>query len=163
MTASRLPDRGRVLALDVGDRRIGVAVCDPLRLIATPLSVIHRAGLERDREAVRLCALQQEAVAVVVGLPLLPSGDRGEQAIKVETFVDEVVSQLGLPVVTWDESYTTLEAERLRRERPGRSSGRRSRIGIDADAAAVILEEWLRAVDSPQPSCSSPPARDEAP
>ena len=49
---------------------------------------------------VRLCALQQEAVAVVVGLPLLPSGDRGEQAVKVETFVADVVSQLGLPVVT---------------------------------------------------------------
>jgi putative Holliday junction resolvase len=98
---------------------------------------------------------QEEAVGVVVGLPLLPSGDRGEQAIKVEAFLQALRAALTIPVDLWDESFTTLEAERRRRVRGGRRD-KRTDLAIDAHAAAVILEEWLRAHEAPSLSAAIP-------
>jgi putative Holliday junction resolvase len=139
-----VPRAGRLLALDVGDRRVGVAVTDPLRLIATPLDVVERRTDDDALAAIVRLAREAQAVAVVVGLPLLPSGDRGEQAVKVEAFAAVLADRLGLPLGYWDESYTTLEAASRRRSRS--APGRRQRSDpLDAEAAAVILEEWLAA------------------
>jgi putative Holliday junction resolvase len=142
-----VPPAGRIAALDVGDRRIGVAVSDPLRLFARPVGIIRRSDLDSDVACVRDCLRREEAVAVVVGLPLLPSGDRGEQAVKVEKFAGALAGVLGIPIDMWDESYTTLEAELRQRER-GRRRDRRAAPALDAQAAAVILEEWLRVHES---------------
>jgi len=146
---------GRIAALDVGDRRIGLAVSDPLRLLARPVGVIRRRDLRSDLDSVRARLQKEEAVGVVVGLPLLPSGDRGEQAAKVDAFVLSLRVALTIPVDLWDESFTTLEAERRRHERGGRSD-RRPDLAIDAHAAAVILEEWLLAHEAPPLSAPTP-------
>jgi putative holliday junction resolvase len=141
----------RVLALDVGDRRIGLAVSDPLRLLARPLATHVRTGMVTDVAAI-LSVVRQEAVGhVVVGLPLLPSGDHGEQAAHVIAFMTDLAPALaaeGVPWSWWDESYTTLAAAARRRERGGRIG----RAGLDAEAAAVILEEWLRDADLASPA-----------
>jgi putative holliday junction resolvase len=132
---------GRTMALDVGDRRIGVAVTDPMGWFARPLSVLTRVGPRADMAAIAEIVAHWDVVRVVVGLPLLPSGDRGEQAEKSERFAAALERELTVPVELWDESYTTVEAEARRAARgvrPGRSAPE-----IDAEAAAVILEEWL--------------------
>jgi len=134
---------GRVMGLDLGSKRIGVAVTDPLRMFARPLTTISASGaLAADVEQVLQLAAENEARLIVVGHPLLPSGDRGEQALEAERFAEALSSAASLPVELWDESYSTLTAS----ERLAEAGSRRaaSRSGIDAAAAAVILEEWLR-------------------
>ena len=104
---------GRIVGLDVGDVRIGVAVSDPLRLIAQPHSVITRSNPEKDVAAV--CALigQTEAVRVVVGLPLNREGKPGPQAEKVLQFIEQLRTAVSIEIVTQDERFTTAAAQRM--------------------------------------------------
>jgi putative holliday junction resolvase len=135
----------RVMSLDVGDRRVGVALTDPLGLFARPLTTIVRSDARTDVLAVADLVHVWEATRLIVGLPLLPSGDRGEQACAVESFVAALTPVLDVPIEWWDESFTTIEASDRLRERGMHPD--RARQVIDATAAAVILEEWLRERD----------------
>jgi putative Holliday junction resolvase len=130
----------RVLALDPGTRRIGVAVSDELGLLARPVAVVERTS--RAADLARLAALVDELrpSEIVVGLPLLPSGDRGPQAEQSERFAELVGATLGLPVRLWNESYSTVEAHRRRSHRRRRNSS-----NVDAEAAAVFLQDYLDA------------------
>lgn len=134
---------GRVLAVDHGLRRIGVASSDPLGLFARPLTTLD--GRRRGHAAAEVArmAAALEAATVVVGLPLLPSGDRGPQADAAAAFAAEIEAELsaighGARVVLQDESHTTAAAA----ARAG-AARRAPRAGEDAAAAAQILEEWL--------------------
>jgi putative Holliday junction resolvase len=136
-----------VLALDVGDRRIGVALSDPLQITVRPLTTLEN----RPDAPGRIGALVEEwdVERLVVGYPRLPSGDRGDQARAVEAFVERLARCVAVPIEFWDESFTTLAAEeRLRRAGVG---VRRQKARIDAEAAAVILEEWLMEHRPPPP------------
>lgn len=149
-------DNGRLLALDVGDRRIGVAVSDPLRILARPVTTIQRRAAADVQAVVDLIA-EWDVAQLVVGLPLLPSGDRGEQARAVEAFVRRLEAAVAIPIVLWDESYTTeTAAERLRARGV---AARAAKALIDAEAAAVILEEWLRAHAEPVEAAEAPNER----
>ena len=130
-----------VLALDVGDRRIGVASCDPTGTLASPLTTIERRDEASDIEAVLALASEHEAAEIVVGMPLSMSGGRGPQARRVEAFTRALASLLTIPVQVVDERLSSVQAERLMRE-----SGRRpstNRPLVDAAAAAVILQAYL--------------------
>ena len=131
----------RVLGLDVGDRRIGVALSDPLGLTAQPLIVLERRGLAKDLEA--LCAMVQrhDVEAVIVGLPLTLRGERGVQAEKVASFSDALRRRVAVPVQFIDERFTTAQGERALREM-GASRGQRKRV-IDQVAAQLILQQFL--------------------
>lgn len=113
-----------------------------MRIIARPLLTLERTRVEDDVAAVAQLVAEWQAQTVVVGLPLLPSGDTGEQATRVQAFVRRLERMLDVPIALWDESYTTVEATARMRSR-GVSRGE-SEAGIDAEAAAVILEEWMR-------------------
>ncbi|MBI5419576.1 MAG: Holliday junction resolvase RuvX [Deltaproteobacteria bacterium] len=104
--------RGRLLGLDFGSRRIGMAVSDPLGVTAQPLPAIQRQGEKKDIEAVASVAGEHEVEGVVVGLPLLLDGGEGTQAVLARRFGEKLRERLGLPVVTWDERFTTAQAER---------------------------------------------------
>lgn len=140
----------RVLALDLGERRIGVALSDSAGVLASPYDVIERSG-DRDQDRARIAAVVDETGAglVVVGLPLGLSGSRGRAAEAASAEADVLAGLLGVPVETFDERLSTVEAERRRRERgprPKRSrplSGAQARQGIDAEAAAIFLEAYL--------------------
>ena len=145
-------DSGRILGLDVGDRRIGVAISDPDRRLAVPLRSIERDGRGSEREALAALVRSEEVLAFVVGLPLSLSGETGPQAESTKSFARELEASLGLPVHLWDERLSTQEAQRLvadggRRESGRRESGRRSRrastADIDALAASIILQAYL--------------------
>jgi putative Holliday junction resolvase len=118
----------KVLALDFGSVRTGVAVSDPTGTIARPLCIVERAaegpGLARLAELIG----EEEVERVVVGLPLTLRGERGEQALATERFVEALRRTVGVPVETFDERFTTVLA------------GRR---GDDADAAAHLLSSYL--------------------
>lgn len=133
----------RILALDVGDRRIGVAVSDPTQTLARSLLVLERRDEERVLEAVAALVQEQGVERVVVGYPLSLTEDVGPQALRVGRFARAVAQALEVPVELWDESYSTVDAERILRERQIRGAQRRQRV--DAVAAAVILQDYLDA------------------
>jgi len=132
---------GRVIGLDVGNVRIGVAVSDPLRIIAQPHSVITRSDPEKDVAAVRAVIEQAEAVRVVVGLPLNREGKPGPQAEKVLEFIRQLRAAVATEIVTQDERFTTAAAERML---IAADVSRRKRKGIvDKIAAHHILQTHL--------------------
>jgi putative holliday junction resolvase len=132
----------RVVGIDLGTRRIGVAVSDGLGLTAQPHSTVERRGGVRDLEAiaevVRACA----AETVVLGLPLDPAGEEGRAAVSVRAFAERLRAALaGVPVELVDESFSTVEAEEVLLE-ADLSRARRRQV-VDRVAAAVILQRWL--------------------
>ena len=131
----------RLLGLDVGERRIGVAVSDPSGTIATPLTAIGRTGTVSDIDAIQQIARDSEACQIVVGIPTSLSGVRGPQAKRVELFVDALARHSDLPVRIQDERYSTVEAQKLLKQSGVQPS--RDRARLDAAAAAVILQAYL--------------------
>jgi putative holliday junction resolvase len=144
---SRSGRPGRVLALDLGARRVGVAVCDPEGLMASPYATIERSGdgREADHRAVARLVDEVGAVRVVVGLPLSMDGSRGPAAEGASREAAELRKALDVPVEELDERLSTVGASR-RLSAAGLDSKRQRRGGkIDQEAAAVILESWLDA------------------
>ena len=139
------------LALDVGDRRIGVAGADPEGIVVTPLTTFTRRSDRQVVAAITALAADRGAETIVVGLPYTPQGEIGEQAQRVQDFARRLEQVPGLTVVYWDERYSTLEAsDRLRetggrRRRRGRPARLAARERLDAAAAAVILQDYLAA------------------
>ena len=131
------------LALDVGERRIGVAVSDPGGLLATPLTTIHRTHEAADIDEVLRLAEEHDVGEIVVGLPLELSGRTGPQAGRSLAFVRALAGRTAIPVETVDERYSTVEAERRLRDSGVEPS--RDRARVDAAAAAVILQSYLDA------------------
>jgi putative holliday junction resolvase len=133
---------GRVLGLDLGDVRIGVAISDDDRRMAMPLGTIH-TGAPADLKAVASLVEEHVATAVVVGLPLSLTGERGPAAVKAGSFADALRSTLDVPVELHDERLSTVEAERALRQ--AGVGGRERRSVVDRSAATVILQAWLDA------------------
>ena len=133
----------RVLGLDVGERRIGVAVSDPTGTIVSPVTAIRRVSQEADIRAVTALAGEYDAEAIVVGLPISLNGRLGPQARLVREFIRSLSKESPVPVHSHDERFSTVEAERLLREAghaPSREKGLR-----DSAAASVILQAYLDA------------------
>lgn len=134
---------GRVLALDLGEARIGVALSDPDRRMALPAGNIRVTGGIDDLKAVAALVGDTGAVEVVVGHPVTLAGKRGAAAARAEEFADGLRLMLKIPVHLQDERLTTAEAERNLREA---GAGRRTRRNaVDQTAAALILESFLAA------------------
>lgn len=120
----------RYLALDVGDRRIGLAVGDDAFGLARPLRTLTRRNLETDLASLRELIAKEEVGALVIGLPLTLRGEDGPQAKRVRRFA-EACGALGLPVDLYDERFTTSEA------------AQRGATDLDAGAATILLEDFL--------------------
>jgi putative Holliday junction resolvase len=135
----------RVLALDVGERRIGVAVSDPTGTIARPLLAIRRGSKREDFSAIAALIDEYNAQAVVVGQPLSLDGSVGPQARRVARYAEALAEQLHITVIPWDERFSTARADEILRETRGEKAKRRARANgeIDAIAAAVILQGYL--------------------
>ena len=134
----------RVMALDLGSKRIGVAVSDLTGTIASPHSVIDRSSSPRhDHDTIRRLVLEEEAEAIVIGLPLSLDGSTGPAAKAVLDEAKRIGTVVGVPVHLQDERLTTVAADRLLRE-ADLSATQRRRF-VDKVAAAVILQTWLDA------------------
>jgi putative Holliday junction resolvase len=160
------PPFGRILAIDPGERRIGLALSDELGILATPLCILRLPARLR-ADALAGIARQHQVVEIVVGFPRTLRGEIGPQARRVERFVEELRTAVDAPVRLWDEQYSTAEAKARLAETRGAlasrrlSGGRRGRVvqvHVDAVAAAVILQEyldWRRSERSSSPSSPS--------
>ena len=132
----------RVVGLDLGSRRIGVAVSDPSGIIASPHSVIERSGdVNADHEAIAALVAEEMADRVVVGLPISMGGGMGPAARAATAEAEALATVLPVPVETFDERLTTVAADRLLLA--GRVRGGARRRVVDKIAAAVILQGWL--------------------
>ena len=129
----------RALGLDVGDRRVGLALSDPTGMLASPLGVVERGP--SDIADILRVAEENEVAEIVVGLPLSMSGDSGAQAGKVRGFIRDLKSQTDLPIRTVDERLSTVQAQDMLNQSGRRR--KRDRGQLDAAAAAVILQAYL--------------------
>jgi putative Holliday junction resolvase len=138
----------RVVGFDVGDRRIGVAVSDPLGYTAQPLFTLHRtggkSGHRADMKSIARVQRKHGVVEAVVGNPLHMAGDQSPQAAKAQQFAEELRAQFGITVHLWDERITTTEAHR-HLDAGGHAAGRERRQIIDQVAALLILQSLLEA------------------
>lgn len=130
----------RLIGLDIGDKRIGIAVSDTMRLIASPHSVIIRSDLESDLSQLLKLQKELDADSFIVGLPLNMDGSRGFQCEKVQEFVDNLEAE-GVSTILWDERLSTKSAERSMIEAGVRRNKRK--MSIDSVAAALILQSYL--------------------
>ena len=126
--------------MDIGERRIGVAGGETRVGIATPLETIQRRSWHDDSAAVRRLLEDQQAEALIVGLPVSLDGALHQQGIRIKKEGERFGKALGMPVVFWDESFSTVIAEERLRESPSRE---RRKVSLDAAAAAVILESYF--------------------
>ena len=140
----------RILAVDWGERRIGLAISDPQGIIATGLETVQVVSEANAIARVADVARSQEAERIVVGLPLRMSGERGEAAEAASAFADALAARSGLPVDTYDERLTSALSERRLREVGRRGSDKRARV--DQGAAIALLESYLQRLQSQQPT-----------
>ncbi len=132
---------GRVLGLDLGEARIGVAISDPERRLALPLGTVHVGRPPGELRAIAAMIEESEVTLVVVGHPRSMSGDRGPAALKAEAFADALRGATAVEIELQDERLTTIQAEgELRRAGIG---GRERRALVDKTAATLILQAWL--------------------
>ncbi|HEX5724802.1 MAG TPA: Holliday junction resolvase RuvX [Longimicrobiaceae bacterium] len=135
---------GRILGIDFGERRIGVALSDPTRTIASPLVTLHRRPGKRPPWAeIAKLVEAHEVDEAVVGLPLDLEGNEGDWAAEVRRFGDELARRTGLPVHWVDERMSSVRAERAVRASGLRRTQREEKERVDAAAAALILDGWL--------------------
>ncbi len=130
---------GRLLGLDLGQARHGVAVCDELGMLATPLTTLARAQTHaEDFAAIAALVIREKAGGVLVGLPASSGEEPSAQARWVKRYAGRLAGNLPVPVAFWDETLSTHDALQI----PSVASGR---TGVDAAAAALILESFLEA------------------
>lgn len=144
-----MSDKPRLIGLDIGDRRIGIAIADPLGITAAGLETIERQNSKVDVEKVKELAERHGATQIVVGLPLNMDGTSGEQADKVRSFASKLARATGLPIVYEDERLSTVSAIRTLTVQ-GVDTGKNRDI-VDRQAAAIILQKFLDR-RSPPPS-----------
>ncbi|BAQ62846.1 putative Holliday junction resolvase YggF [Geminocystis sp. NIES-3708] len=134
-------ERISVLGLDIGLRRIGVAGCDGLGMLATELTTVIRASFKDDVEAFRKIVAQREANRLIVGIPYTMNGEVGFQAKQVMKYAKRLSNALELPLEFVDERLTSIEAEEQLRE--AKKFSHYNKGLIDKRAAAIILQQWL--------------------
>ena len=132
---------GRVLAVDWGERRIGLAISDPGGILATGLPTLTVRSSDEAVARVADQVREREAERVVVGMPLLMSGERGSAARHAQAFADALAASVAVPVETWDERLTSALSSRRLRETGVRTGHHRDRI--DQGAAIALLESFL--------------------
>ncbi len=149
---------GRILAVDWGERRLGLAVSDPLGITAQPAPPEILKQPEDAAQAIARAVETWDATRVVLGMPLELSGNEGEAAQKVRALAAALAERIAIPIETWDERFTSALAERSLRDEGGRGAGKRKGGGrgeartrqedkarVDQRAALLLLQSWLDA------------------
>ena len=129
------------MALDVGNKRIGVALSDELQILAQPLYTIHRKGIERDIEEIVKIITDNNVEEVIVGLPKNMDGTTGFQGEKTIKFAEVLRQSTNRPLIMWDERMTTISARRIMIENDVKQKDKKNLV--DTIAAVVILETYL--------------------
>lgn len=132
----------RILGIDYGEKRIGLAVCDELEILARGVATVQSRGEERDLSEIGRYIREFAVGRIVVGYPYRLDGSRGIQCEKVDVFVEKLESAFSIPVERWDETLSTREAEDILARRRVRA-GKKRRKMVDRIAACLILQDYL--------------------
>jgi putative Holliday junction resolvase len=154
--STSFPQHGRLAGIDYGHVRVGIAVCDPERAIASPLATYTRRDPEADADFFRRLVDEEHLVGFVVGLPIHASGSESAKSGEARRFGKWLTQVTGRPVCYWDERYTTVEAEQLLLQAEVRKRGRKKRL--DSVAAQILLAAFL---ESPQTDQQPPQPLDD--
>jgi putative Holliday junction resolvase len=133
--------KGRILALDLGKKRIGLALSDPLGITAQGLPTLERVNIRTDMAALQQVVTEREVTLLLMGNPIHMSGHEGRQAAYVHEFAERLAAETGVPLKYWDERLTTVEAHRVLRS-SGIGIEKRARA-IDKLSAVILLESYL--------------------
>ena len=131
----------KIMAVDYGDARTGLAACDRTEFLASPLGVIHEYDFDRTIEQVAYAAQEYQIGKIVVGHPVNMDGSAGERAQKCALFAQKLQEKVNVPVILWDERGTTVTAHRYLNDTDTR--GKRRKAVVDAVAAVIILQDYL--------------------
>ena len=131
----------RVLGIDYGERRIGLALSDPLGIIAKPLKVIDRKTTPDYKSEIIEIIDEKEVIEIIVGLPITMKGDYSEQTKAVQKFIDEISGICNIPVTEIDERFSSIAAKKALHEQGVKTGHEKGRV--DETAAAIILQEFL--------------------
>lgn len=132
---------GRILAIDYGEKRLGIAVSDPLGIIPQGLPTIEYKSLKEVKQKLKEIIEQYEISQIVVGHPLNLRGEVAAAATQVQTFVQKIKMEVNLPIILWDERFTSVEAERILRQL--NISPSRNKSKIDQISAMIVLQNYL--------------------
>jgi putative Holliday junction resolvase len=135
------PRKGRILALDLGKKRIGLALSDPLGLTAQGLPTLQRVNIRTDLAELDRLAAEYDVRLILLGLPLHMSGDEGRQAVNAREFAGRLAEKTGREVRLWDERLTTVEAQRVLKS-SGISIAKRAQA-VDQLSAQILLDSYL--------------------
>ena len=141
MTDQENTGKGRILALDLGKKRIGLALSDPLGITAQGLPTLERTNIRQDMAALAQLISEREVTLLLMGNPLHMSGHEGRQTAYVHEFAERLTEHTGVPLKYWDERLTTVEAHRVLRS-SGIGIEKRARA-IDKLSAVILLESYL--------------------
>jgi putative Holliday junction resolvase len=137
----------RFLGLDIGDKRIGIAISDETLTLARPLATLTRASKREDFEKVKAICVEQQIEKIICGLPKTLRNEEGPQAQRVRRYADQLADAIGLPIEFWDERFSSVDAaERLTQA----SRQKRAKGDIDSAAAAIILQGYLDSIHNLQ-------------
>lgn len=131
----------KIMAVDFGDARTGIAVCDRTEFLASPVGVIEERNFDACAQKVAYMSKQYEVGEIVVGFPKNMNGSIGPRAEKCSLFADKIKEQVDVPVTLWDERSTTVSAHNILNETNTR--GKKRKAVVDAVAATIILESYL--------------------
>ena len=138
----------RHLGIDFGNKRIGIAVSDPLNIIARPVNyILNTSNIKNELQKL---LNEFEFDTIVVGMPYNLKGEKGQKAEEVEKFIGETLSDFGLNIVRWDERFTSTQAHQTLRTMNVKKSKRQSKEIIDSMAAAIMLQSYLDSRKRPQ-------------
>ena len=138
---SAIPDRGKIMGLDLGTKTIGVAISDGMRYSATPLETIKRSKFTQDAERIIALIRENQVVAVILGLPLNMDGSEGPRVQSTRAFARNLAPRISLPIAFWDERLSTSAVTRMMIEADLRRD-RRAEV-VDKLAASYILQGAL--------------------
>ena len=141
------PPPGRIVALDIGSQRIGVAACDPNRIVTRTVGMVRAEPLENAIKRIVEIVRDEEAVLVVVGYPLTLRGEVGPQAKRIDAFVERLSEALDVPIERYDERLTSSEARCILEEQGPLTREDRRRGVVDQLAARLLLEDYLASLE----------------
>ena len=131
----------RALGLDIGEKRIGVALSDPRGILATALTVLETRSEDDTLKRIAALAREHDVEQIVVGMPFSLDGSLGPQARRIQSFIETLSKRTEIPVVTWDERFSTFDAERVLVEAGVKREKRKKHL--DSVAAAIVLQGYL--------------------
>lgn len=134
----RMKEEERILGIDFGEKRVGIAISDPLCMIAMPLETIERKKIE---EGINKILERFPVKHIVIGYPLRTNGKKGKRAEQVEKFAKKIKGKFNIEITLWDERYSTVEAERIMKDMNRKPSREKERV--DRIAASLILQSYL--------------------